>query len=216
MPKVTTGQQQIAIESNKSIIFKIENLNKKMVIIGITGTLGAGKGTIVEYLVERKKFRHYSVRAFLLDEIRRQGLPENRDTMFHVANSLRAQYGSSYVVDQLYLRANETGENCVIESIRPPGEIASLRKRNQFYLLAIDADQRLRYERILLRQSETDNISFETFRENEVREMNTTDPNKQNLRKCIQLADFTILNNGSKSELVRKVGEFLQPIIALR
>jgi dephospho-CoA kinase len=183
-----------------------------MIIIGITGTLGAGKGTIVEYLVEKKHFRHYSVRAFLLDEIRRQGLPENRDTMFHVANSLRAQYGSSYVVDQLYLRASETGENCVIESIRTPGEIASLRRKAQFYLLAIDADPRIRYDRIRLRHSETDNITWETFRENETREMNTNDPNKQNLRKCIQVADFTIMNNGSRSELIKRIGEFLQPI----
>ena len=40
-----------------------------MLIIGITGTLGAGKGTVVEYLVEKKGFDHYSVRAFLLKEI---------------------------------------------------------------------------------------------------------------------------------------------------
>ena len=34
-----------------------------MIIIGITGTLGAGKGTIVDYLVKQKGFVHYSVRA---------------------------------------------------------------------------------------------------------------------------------------------------------
>ena len=31
-----------------------------MIIIGITGTLGAGKGTIVEYLVEKKSL--YTIR----------------------------------------------------------------------------------------------------------------------------------------------------------
>ena len=39
-----------------------------MITIGITGTLGAGKGTIVEYLQKEKGFSHYSVRAFLTDE----------------------------------------------------------------------------------------------------------------------------------------------------
>ena len=43
-----------------------------MIIIGITGTLGAGKGTIVEYLVGKKGFKHYSVRE-LLSEIIRAG-----------------------------------------------------------------------------------------------------------------------------------------------
>ena len=41
-----------------------------MIVIGITGTIGAGKGTIVEYLVEKKGFLHFSVREFLLKKIR--------------------------------------------------------------------------------------------------------------------------------------------------
>jgi dephospho-CoA kinase len=186
-----------------------------MIIIGITGTLGAGKGTIVDYLVEKRHFMHYSVRAFLLEEIRRQGLPENRDNMYNVANALRAEHGSSYAVDQLFLRAAGSGENCVIESIRTPGEVDSLRKKGQFYLIAIDTDQQVRYERISSRQSETDHISFETFRENEAREMNTTDPNKQNLRKCIQAADFMIKNDGTKEELILKVEKVLQQITGI-
>ena len=46
-----------------------------MKIIGITGTLAAGKGTVVEYLVERKWFAHYSVRGFLTEEIKKRNLP---------------------------------------------------------------------------------------------------------------------------------------------
>ncbi|MBQ4206222.1 MAG: AAA family ATPase, partial [Bacteroidales bacterium] len=61
-----------------------------MNIIGITGTLGAGKGTIVEYLIEKKGYVHYSVRAFLAEEIKRRGMEVNRDTLTMVANELRA------------------------------------------------------------------------------------------------------------------------------
>jgi len=111
-----------------------------MIIIGITGTLGAGKGTIVEYLVEKKGFIHYSVRAYLLEKIREQGLKEDRDNMFRLGNDLRARFGSSYIIDQLYNEAMKAGENCVIESLRTPGEIDSLRNKGHFYLLAIDAD----------------------------------------------------------------------------
>jgi dephospho-CoA kinase len=183
-----------------------------MIIIGITGTLGAGKGTIVEYLVGEKGFAHYSVRAFLLEEIRKRGLPENRDSMYDLANELRSIYGPSYVTDQLYEEAARSGQNCIIESIRAPGEIKSLREKNNFYLFAVNADPLIRYERITIRQSETDQIPFTAFLENEAREMDTTDPNKQNLRECIAAADFLFENNGSKEDLIRQVENILQII----
>jgi len=103
-----------------------------MIIIGITGTLGAGKGTIVDYLVKNKGYHHYSVRAYLTEEIKRRNLPVNRDSMTSVANELRALHSPSYITDQLYLLAKEKGKNCVIESIRTPGEIVSLRQKKQF------------------------------------------------------------------------------------
>lgn len=186
--------------------------SKKMLIIGITGTLGAGKGTIVEYLVEKKGFAHYSVRAFLLEEIRKLGLPENRDSMYNLANKLRSIHGPSYVTDLLYEEAAQSGKNCIIESIRTPGEIDSLRSKGNFYLFAVDAHPLIRYNRIKIRQSETDQVSFPVFQENEKREMETTDPNKQNLKKCITTADFLLINNGTTEELISQVENILQKI----
>ena len=45
-----------------------------MIIIGITGTLGAGKGTIVDYLCKKRGFLHYSVREFLEEAFSYVGL----------------------------------------------------------------------------------------------------------------------------------------------
>ena len=181
-----------------------------MIIIGITGTLGAGKGTIVEYLVSNQGFAHYSVRAYLLEMIREKGLPENRDSMFNLANELRTVHGPSYVTDQLCNQAMISGKDCVIESIRTPGEVESLRAKDHFFLVAVDAEQELRYQRNLLRQTETDHVSRKTFLENEEREMSTTDPNKQNLSECIKMADFILLNNGTKKELIMQLDKVLE------
>lgn len=183
-----------------------------MIIIGITGTLGAGKGTIVDYLVQEKGFAHFSVRGFLLEEISRQGLEANRDSMVLVANKLRADHSPSYIIDQLYERALLTGKNCIIESIRTPGEVQSLREKGNFVLFAVDADPMLRYKRIVLRNSETDNISYDIFLQNEKREMISDDPNKQNLRKCIQQADHVLTNNNSIPDLIRQVSVILDKL----
>jgi dephospho-CoA kinase len=183
-----------------------------MKIIGITGTLGAGKGTIVEYLITQKGFVHYSVRAYLIEEIEKRNMPVDRNSMVVVANELRARYGPAYIVEQLYNKACESGQNCIIESLRTPGEVEMLKKKGNFVLFAVDADPAKRYERIILRNSETDSISFETFIENEKREMLSEDPNHQNIQKCMDMADKIIRNEGSREELYTRTEEALQSI----
>jgi len=181
-----------------------------MLILGITGTLGAGKGTVVEYLAEHYGFKHFSVRSYLAHELSLRGIPVNRDTLTAFANDLRAKNSPSFIIEQLYAKAAELGKNCIIESIRTPGEIAALRNLQHFYLLAVDADPKVRYERIRLRNSETDNVSFETFMENEKREMHASDSSRQNLAECIKQADFVMYNNGNVEELHSAIKVFLQ------
>ena len=180
-------------------------------IIGITGTNGAGKTTLVS-LLKKRGFKSYSVREFLIEEIKKRKLPVNRNSMIFVANQLRKKNSPSYIVEKLIEKAKKEEGDVVIESIRNPKEAEALQKNNDFYLLAIDANPQLRYSRIILRQSETDNVSFEEFLEQEKKEMNSTSPYKQNLHKCIQMADFKIENNKAIENLEKKLDEILREI----
>eukprot|EP01052_Picozoa_sp_SAG31_P034368 SAG31_NODE_4007_length_3670_cov_1.628955_7_plen_102_part_00 len=58
---------------------------KAMQLIGITGTLGAGKGTVVDYLLRPPhSYTHYSARSLLNEIIAERGLPPGRDSMREV------------------------------------------------------------------------------------------------------------------------------------
>jgi dephospho-CoA kinase len=183
-----------------------------MIIIGITGTLGAGKGAVVDYLVNKKGFKHYSARAFITEEIERRGLPVNRDTMTEVSNDIRKKNSPAYIIEELHNIAELNGHNSVIESIRTPGEVEFLKSKGDFYLLSVDANPKTRYERISVRGSETDNISFEKFIADEAREMKSTDPNKQNLGWCIDHADYKLMNDGTFDDLRKNVDIILKKI----
>lgn len=181
-----------------------------MLIIGITGTIGAGKGTIVDCLVSYHGFIHYSARGFILDELELLGLEANRDNMVITANQLRTKHGPFVIAERLYNRAQKVGKNAAIESLRTTGEIHFLRDLAQktnstFVLLAVDAPLEIRFDRIILRGTVTDHVSFEKFKNDNEKEMISTDPNNQNLASCIAMSDVLMVNDGTIEDLCSKL-----------
>jgi hypothetical protein len=182
-----------------------------MLIIGITGTLGSGKGTVVDYLVSKKDFEHYSVSDYLTKEIIKRNMEVNRDSMIIVANDLRTKFGPDYITKILFEKAKKESGNAIIESIRNPKEAEFIKGRGG-YLFAVDADQKTRYERIKSRGSEKDGVSFDKFKDQEERESQAADPNAQNLPKCILMADYKFDNNGSVEDLYEQVEKTINKI----
>lgn len=174
-------------------------------IIGITGTIGAGKGTVVEYL-KTKGFVHYSVRALLLEEIEKRGMPPDRNSMNEVGNALRMTHGPSYLMEVAIKRASENGGDALIESVRAIGEAEFLRA-NGARILAVDADRKLRYERIIARGASTDHVDFETWVMQEERELAAIEPWDMNILGVMALADARIENDGTLEELHAKIEE---------
>lgn len=179
-------------------------------LIGITGTNGAGKGAVVDYLISSKGFSHYSARAVIREEADRRHLALNRDTTRAVANDLRREHGPAFLVECMFKEAVQD-TNAVMESIRTIGEAEFLRSKGAF-ILAVDADRKLRYERIVLRNSETDQVTFEEFCAQEDREMASADPWDMNVFGVMQLANARIENNGSVEELHKKTDEALRSL----
>lgn len=181
-------------------------------IIGITGSFGAGKGAVVEYLVNTKGFTHYSASGFIREEIVRRGMAVDRDALTIVANDLRKEHGASYVIDSLYERARAHGGDAIIESLRAVAEVRRIKELGGF-VLGVDALPGIRYERAYARGSEKDVVSFEKWLEQERAETNTTDPTKQDIFGALKDSSVIVSNNGSVEELHRAVDVALAGIV---
>ena len=181
-------------------------------LIGITGTNGAGKGIAVNYLVQ-KGFTHYSVREEIVAEMEKKGLPHNRTNMNEVGTELRSLHGADYFARIFIERAHHEGiTDVVIESIRTPYEAMTIKKTGG-KILAIDADVQLRYERIVARDSATDRVTFEEFQKQEAREMNSEDmdnPAKIDINAVLTQADVIIMNEGTLEDFHQHLDKVLK------
>lgn len=173
-------------------------------IIGITGTNGAGKGAAVEYL-KSKGFVHFSASEFIKEKVVRRGMPLSRTSMRVVGNDLRKTHYPAYIVETLYEKAvASAAKDAIIESVR---EIAGAKflKEHGAYLMSVDADRRIRYERAILRGSAKDKVTYEEFCEQEDQELTKAASHDMNILTVMKMADFHIENNGTLEELHQQI-----------
>ena len=181
-------------------------------LLGITGTDGAGKGTVVNYLVKNKGFAHYSARAIWIEELTKRGEEPTRANMRLVANEMREKYGNDFLVTYYLQKIQEDGtDKEIIESIRTVAEATTL-KANGGILVAVDADEKIRYARVQARRSETDKVTFEQFKAHEELEAHDPNPHGMQKQRVIAMADYKIMNDGSVSELYQKIDALFEKI----
>jgi len=181
-------------------------------IIGITGTNGSGKDTAADLLVERG-FKKYSLSDVLRDAASERGIPHDRENLILLGNELRTTFGAGYLGEQIGKQISEAKvPNAVVVSIRHPAEVEGLKTntRDHFKLFFVDAPIELRYRRVIgNRRGEKDNVDFETFREQETREMNGTG-NQQQLKKVLEISNGEIVNDGDVDDLKKSLTKALR------
>jgi dCMP deaminase len=179
-------------------------------LLGITGFYAAGKDTLAEFL-EKKGF----VRRSLSDELRKElvvlNIPVTRDNLIKVGTTLREKEGNAVLAKRVLVGINGQG-NYTFSSVRNPVEVEELKKRKDFYLLFVDADIHLRYERAIKRNRESEPATFDLFKATEEREYANPNAAGQQLLKVKEMADFVVLNNGSFEDFYEKIDAFLDKL----
>jgi len=175
-------------------------------IIGLTGRNAAGKGTIAN-LLKKHKFIYHSLSDTLREELSHQNMEESRDNLILIGNKLRREGGPGVLADRM-IKNLDSLDNHIVDSIRNPSEVFSLRRKypnHKFILISIDANPKVRFERLMKRDRKGDSNSWEQFIEQEKVEEASEDPNKQQLFNTIKEADYEIDNSGNLIDLENKL-----------
>lgn len=182
-------------------------------IIGVTGTIGAGKETVVQYL-KKKGFAQFSFSRMIRQEARKMGYGMDRPSLQKVGDLLREKYGDEGIfAKRIIEKIDKKGiKDAAIDGIRSPWEIDEFKKHNNFNLIAVDADQKLRFERTSRRGRPTDAGDFEEFKRLDEKEYYGKPGAHQQIKKSMDMADFHLENNGTFDELYSKIDEALEKI----
>lgn len=186
-------------------LFKHKRLFLFGMIIGLTGTMGAGKGEIAE-LLKDKGYEYYVFSDVVKEEAKKRGLNLTRENLQNVGNLLREEYEQGILAKMLIARF-KSGK-VVVDGVRNSDEIRELRKNGNFVLIGIDAPQRLRFERLKKRARPGDPTRFEEFKRMDDKE-NKSVGRGQEINKCLKMADYRIINDGSLDRLKDQVEEIL-------
>ncbi len=181
-----------------------EKMKKKTSLIGLTGTNGAGKGEVASFFVE-KGYAYFSLSDVIREELKKKNQEITRDNLIRMGNFMRRQFSPDILARRV---AKKSKRKSVIDSIRNPKEVEFFQNQDDFMLLAIDAPPELRFERVKIRGREESVSSLQEFVAKEAEEMGT-EKSSQQLLACMEMADYTIINDGTIEELRNKLEEFL-------
>ncbi len=176
-------------------------------IIGITGSYGAGKDTAAE-LLQKMNFTHVSFSDFLREELKRRNKKISRDALINLGNELRLKQGADILAKSALLKVKD-GENYVFTSIRNPDEVKLLQQRKDFLLVNVIASDKVRLQRLVARNREEDPKTLEEMRAKEKLE-NTADSHAQQLKTVAKMARVTLVNDSTVEKLQSKVERLIQ------
>ena len=172
-------------------------------IIGLTGKNGAGKTEVVNIL-NQGGFITYSLSDVIRMELKAQGKEINRQALIQMGRQLRESGGPSILAEKI-LEKLDFDKNYAIDSLRNPHEIKAFQKRKDFQLISVDANQKTRFDRCVLRARENDPTDFETFAKLEEQELSNADVNAQNLNATIDMANHHIQNDDDLASLENQI-----------
>jgi dephospho-CoA kinase len=187
-------------------------------VIGLAGTNGSGKDTVGKILADHG-YLFLPLTDLMREEARLCGIKPSRENLRIISGEWRKESGLGVLVVKgmaQYEEVKDQYKGVVMSSMRNPGEADEIHK-NKGTMVWVDADPRVRYERIQANaatrgRGAEDNISFEEFLADEQVEMHqaSSDETTLSLSAVRDRCDIFIRDDSNNiTELRRNVEKAL-------
>jgi len=180
---------------------------KNKIILGFVGPIASGKGTSCSYLKDKHEAEIFRFSTMLRDVLDRFYIEQSRENMQNLSSVLRQTFGEDLMAKTIAADVkNSQTQIIALDGIRRQADIKYLLEIPEFYLVEINAAQKIRYERIIKRSENTDDTqkTFEQFQNDELQE-----PELQ-IKEVAKIAEFHIDNNGTIENLYDQLDNILK------
>lgn len=181
-------------------------MQKNKIILGLTGEIASGKGTVAKYLSEKYNANSHRFSTPLRDLLNRLYLEINRKNMQDISRVLREHFGQNLLARVITEDVkNDQNRVVIVDGIRRPADIEYLRELPEFKLVYITADPKIRYERLVKRGENEDdkNKTFEQFKKDHEAETELEIPT------IGKTADYKINNSGNMDDLFAQINKIV-------
>lgn len=179
------------------------NIPLNVPIIGFTGALGSGCSFIASNLAERRGYLKVGLSDVLHQMLCEKKLPESLENLQNLGNELRKLHTQDYLAMEAMIKADEEWplmhyNGIILDGFRNPAEVEPFLQIPNFHLIAVQASEAKREER-LTKSKKKRCADHEEFLRTAKRDSEERDPYGQQVSLCMRLADIVIQNEDDVS-----------------
>ncbi|ASJ03259.1 dephospho-CoA kinase [Thermococcus profundus] len=182
-------------------------------IIIVTGMPGSGKSKIVHEF-ERRGFPSVSMGDVVREETLKRGLELTKENVAKVSIRLRQELGQNAVAKLTVEKVRnllEESDVVVIDGVRSLDEVGTFRGAfpgEKIIIIAVHTPPKQRFERLKARGRHDDPKTWEDFEERDWKEL------RFGIGSVIAMADYMLINDGSREEYERAVERLVDEILS--
>ncbi len=174
------------------------------IVVGLTGRLASGKGTVTRHLVETYKADKTRSSDPLRATLDIFSIAQTREHLDALSTFVREAYGENVIAQAVkrYLAKSEAGV-VIFDGMRRLVDVEMIRSFEHSLFIFVDTDKDIRYTRSVGRN---ENIGDDTMTYEDFLAKDSDEPQQQ-IEALKEYADVVLDNNGTPEELSKQLSE---------